>query len=235
MVIHRFEGQGRVVGLHSLPRAGKDTLAKELIEHHGFVRFSFAGPLYEEVSAAFGAPVDLLESDDWKKRPQMSLALINCNDPAFRGLMESLGFHLNEPLTSRQVLQNWGTEYRRHQNKSYWTDQMYDRLGAFFERDPKTGYASNNKRAVITDARVYKDGEGNVSYDEAELLDEFSHYAGVQYRMIEIVREGTQGSEHSSDLRFPDPDIHLTITNDSTPEQMRLNVVAYLRQEGLEI
>jgi len=234
MVIHRFEGKGCLLGLHSLPRAGKDTLAKELIEHHGFVRFSFAGPLYEEVSQAFGAAIELLESDDWKKRPQKSLALLNCNDPAFRGLMESLGFTMDEPLTSRQILQNWGTEYRRHQNKSYWTDQMWDRLGAFFERG-EDGYASNENRAVITDARVYKDGEGEVSYDEAELLDEFGHMAGVKYRMVEILRDGTQGSEHSSDLRFPDPDIHLTITNDSTPEQMRLNVVAYLRQEGLEI
>jgi hypothetical protein len=222
-----------IIALHAQPRAGKDTLGKELIKHFGFVRFSFAGPLYEEVSAAFDAPIELLESDDWKKRPQKSLALINCADGEFVTLMLGLGFTLVEPLTSRLILQHWGTEYRRHQNKSYWTDKMWERLKAFFECGDSL-VAQADVRAVITDTRVYRDKEGKISHDEAEVLKEFGWSAGVPQKLIEVVREGCEHTGHSSDDRFPVEMIDETVFNTSTPTWMLTQLTSYLQDEGLE-
>lgn len=225
--------KGIIIALHSLPRAGKDTLAKELIQHFGFKRFSFAGPLYEEVSAAFGAAVELLEQDEWKKRPQASLALRNCNEPEFVELMLGLGFTKEEPLTSRIILQKWGTEYRRHQDKDYWTLQMWERLQVHF--DCKGSISVNGARAVITDTRVYRDAEGALSYDEADLLEEFSHTREVAYRMIELERDGCEGNGHSSDERFPVEKIHRTVYNTDTPTVMLNQLTAYLQSEGMEL
>lgn len=225
---------GMIIALHAKPRAGKDTLGKELIERFGFVRFSFAGPLYEEVSAAYDAPIELLESDDWKKRPQKSLALINCADKEFVALMLSLGFTLVEPLTSRTVLQHWGTEYRRHQQKDYWTDRMWERLKEFFECGEGL-LAQADGLAVITDTRVYRDKEGELSYDEAEVLKEFGWSAGVPQRLVEIVRDGCEHTGHSSDDRFPFEMIDRTVYNTDTPAMMLDQLTAYLQDEGLEL
>lgn len=225
--------KGVIIALHAAPRAGKDTLAKELIEHFGFVRFSFAGPLYEEVSLAFGASVELLESHDWKTRPQKSLALVNCNDPTFRELMLGKGFTLDEPLTSRVILQRWGTEYRRHENKDYWTDQMWTRLQKHF--DCVGSISVNGARAVITDTRVYKDADGYLSYDEAELVREFADSTDLFGRLVEIVRDGCEGNGHSSDERFPVGFIDRTVYNTDTPTVMLNQLTAYLESENLEL
>lgn len=220
---------GMIIGLHSQPRAGKDTLAKELIRHFGFVRFSFAGPLYEEVAQAFGVSVELLESNEWKTRPQKSLALMNCTDQEFvevaltRGGVDSD----DQALTSRRVLQLWGTEYRRHQQKDYWTNQMWERLKEFFGCG-KDLAATYDVRAVITDTRVYRDVNGDASYDEAEILKEFGWSAGVPQCLIEIVREGTEHTGHSSDDRFPATMIDHTIYNTDTPTALLNQLTAYI-------
>lgn len=222
-----------IIALHAQPRAGKDTLGKELIKHFGFVRFSFAGPLYEEVSAAFDAPIELLESDDWKKRPQGSLRLINCTDPDFCEVAKAHGIAVEEPLTSRQVLQLWGTEYRRHQQKDYWTNKMWERLKEFFECGDDL-VARADVRAVITDTRVYRDKEGEISHDEAEVLKEFGWSAGVPQRLVEVVREGCEHTGHSSDDRFPAEMIDETVFNTGTPTWMLNQLTSYLQNEGLE-
>lgn len=222
---------GILIGLHSEPRAGKDTLAKVLGQHYGFRRFSFAGPLYAEVAAAFDVALGDLESDDWKKKPQAALALCNCNDPVFREGMISRGFTLDEPLTSRCVLQQWGTEYRRHQQEDYWTSKLVEGLHDFFDTKPgqdRKAFPARDVAAVITDTRVYTKEDGTLVYDEAEVLAHFAKEVDIEHHLVEIKREGTVHTGHGSDNRFPDHMIHTTIHNNGAPGDMLEQIRAHL-------
>ena len=51
----------QVVGVCGLPGCGKDALASMLVEHHGFVRLSFASRLKDVVACVFGWDRGMLE------------------------------------------------------------------------------------------------------------------------------------------------------------------------------
>lgn len=119
---------------------GKDTLAAFLVKNHGFTRVAFADALYVEVSEAFGVTVEHLQCRETKETPQERLSLFYCKDTAFNmvamELLVNQGFKgtIDElsmlPLSPRQVLQWWGTEYRRVAcgKDSYWLDIIQDKV-----------------------------------------------------------------------------------------------------------
>ncbi len=135
-----------VLGLAGQARSGKDTVAAYLAKKYGFIPFSFSDALYTEVAEAYGlrddvpyredAPHiserDMLRSRAHKEVPTERLALKNCDyspfyclaadllDPALNLGGEAV-FHA--PLSPRQVLQWWGTEFRRAQDPDYWLKQ----------------------------------------------------------------------------------------------------------------
>jgi hypothetical protein len=212
---------GHIVALHSLPRAGKDTLAGLLAEAYGYTRVAFATALYKEVSEAFDASVELLQSHDWKTRPQKSLALLNCSDRDFVRVALGQGIAVGEPLTSRQVLQLWGTEYRRRQNKEYWIDQLDEELSRLYWDEGKRLFA-------ISDTRVYYDEKGLPQYNEAEFIIQRCAELGVGYAMVEVVREGVIHTGHGSDDRFPDCFITNTVHNNGEPADMLPQIAPFI-------
>ena len=120
-----------ILGLAGEPGCGKNTIAGYLTARYGFVQFAFSDALYHEVAEAYGLEnEDLLR--DWvtKELRTERLALEHCRDKQFAERMENAavvsswageGLHeLDSPLSPRQVLQWWGTEYRRAQDKNYW-------------------------------------------------------------------------------------------------------------------
>jgi len=121
-----------VLGLAGQAGVGKDTVADHLVRAYGFVRVGFADALYAEVQAAYGLPdQSLLRDRATKETPTERLALVNCQSDEFIGVgiryFEHESRHLHElPLSPRQVLQWWGTEYRRAQNDHYWLDRAED-------------------------------------------------------------------------------------------------------------
>jgi hypothetical protein len=115
----------QLIGLHGRAGAGKDTFADFLVAERGFVKRGFADPLYEEVSSAFGVTVEWLKNRDRKELPQPELALWHCIDPDFYSLAAlPLDCDYDAPRSPRQILQLWGTEYRRYGNENYWLDKM---------------------------------------------------------------------------------------------------------------
>lgn len=211
---------GHIVGLHAEPRAGKDTLAGLLVDNYGYTRLAFATALYREVSEAYGASVELLQTDDWKKRPQGSMALVNCTDHDFVKVALSLGYAFGEPLTSRQVLQLWGTEYRRHQNKDYWVDRLDEELTNLYD--------DGVRLFAISDTRAYHAPDGSPIYNEAEYILTRCTELGVGYAMVEILREGTVNTGHSSDTRFPDDYITNTVHNNGEPTDMLPQIAPFI-------
>lgn len=136
-----------LIGLCGGKGEGKDTFAKYLIEHYGFIRVAYGDALYEEVAEAYGTTVEALNERATKETPQPQLALRCCKDPAFVRVMLELRpndidvqAYLQLPRSPRWTLQYWGTEYRRAQNDRYWLDIVERKLETI-------------SRAVVTDVR----------------------------------------------------------------------------------
>lgn len=124
-----------VLGLAGPAGAGKDTVADYLVSTYGFVKFAFSDTLYAEVQHAFGLPdQSLLRDRDTKEKPSTRLTLNQCHDLDFVGLFARSGgaisvrenIQADTPLVPRQLLQLWGTEYRRAQNPNYWLNRAED-------------------------------------------------------------------------------------------------------------
>jgi hypothetical protein len=141
------------IALCGLAGVGKDTVADTLVTHAGFTKMAFADALRREVAAAFrlGGYEHILSDRPNKERPQALLALCQCTDAAF---VELVAAHEQTPShyefmrrfrSPRQILQLWGTEYRRTQQPDYWSGRAVHRIDAM--------RASGRERIVITDCR----------------------------------------------------------------------------------
>jgi hypothetical protein len=171
----------RIIGLTGLRGSGKDTVAG-LLGSAGYKRIAFADALYEEVSEAFGVPIEVLQNRATKETPLFALALSRCKDKVFvanrfaypdratdrapfeqfmAGLAED-EVRLRLPRSPREILQYWGTEYRRLGiSDDYWREIIARRINDF-----------PHERLVITDVRFP---------DEAKLV---SSAGGVVLRTV---------------------------------------------------
>lgn len=146
-----------IVALTGLAGVGKDTVADYLVEHHGYTKLAFADALRDEVGRAFDVSVKLLTQRETKEHPMSALALRRCMDGEF---VNRIWVHLDKldlsaPRSPRQIMQWWGTEYRRANNPHYWLD-------AFTTQFVKA-HSEGQHRFVVTDVR---------RANEAELLRE---------------------------------------------------------------
>jgi len=124
----------KVWGIVGWINSGKDTVAERLVNHYGFQRLSFAGPLKDAVSDIFGWDRNLLEG----------------NTPASRRWRETRdewwSRRLDNPLlTPRWVLQNMGTEVmRQHFHTDIWLAAVEKRIQQALDTD---------QNVVISDCR----------------------------------------------------------------------------------
>lgn len=141
-----------VIALSGPASCGKDTAADLLVTHCGFTKMAFADPLKLEVSEAFGIEPLYLSRRETKEHPMSSLALRRCTHDGFVARLilthNALGqpLDLDVPRSPRQIMQWWGTEYRRHQAPDYWSRSMSRRI-AYLLNERLTN------RIVITDCR----------------------------------------------------------------------------------
>lgn len=202
----------QVVGLVGLRGSGKDTAAQFLVEK-GWQRLAFADALYIEVANAFGVAVEFLQCRETKETPLPELALVNCTDMIYVGVFlayenerlsaEGADIPLISKLTlersPREILQVWGTEYRRkHYADSYWRDQVYQIIRA----QPDVNF-------VVTDVRFP---------DEAKLVEET-----LGGQLGRIVRPGLAGADdkalqHSSEVAMRDYPIETVFQNEEGDE-----------------
>lgn len=144
-----------LLGLTGLANAGKDTVAQLLSIHTGAARFAFADGVYEEVGRAFDvSSTAILGLRATKETPMDCLALYRCMD---RGFVDALPAHIrSEPYKARSprnILQWWGTEYRRVQNPGYWvTAAQQTILSLWAQPMPPSGI-------VVTDVRFPNEAE----------------------------------------------------------------------------
>lgn len=98
----------KIIGLHGLPRSGKDTVAKILIDAYGYERIAFAEPLKKAAAVLLDRPMcecnGLTESGEVYDR---------------EAVMPEWGFSM------RWFLQTFGTECLRQQiREDFWTKRL---------------------------------------------------------------------------------------------------------------
>lgn len=146
-----------IIALCGYAGVGKDTVADLLVTQLNFRKLAFADALRGEVSEGFGVDMRCLVDPSTKNWPMGALALYRA-DPNFHNAMiagwaeGSVQIEdgtrervITAPRSPRQILQWWGTEYRRKQDPNYWTRQLTARITAY--------QRNGERRFVITDCR----------------------------------------------------------------------------------
>ena len=146
-----------IIGLTGLAGAGKDTVADTLVTHAGFRKIAFADALRLEVAGAFnlGDQMGILTDRETKEQPCNALRFSRCNEMRFIEVMydkhsgEQPDFDYDEwsatPRSPRNVMQWWGTEYRRAEQEHYWATKVAIRISQCLP--------GGQDRWVITDCR----------------------------------------------------------------------------------
>lgn len=151
-----------IIALTGYAGAGKDTVADLLVTHCGFRKLAFADALRAEVAEAFGIDVADLTHRSTKDVPMGALCLSNAPHGLVGSLLREIGpggpgapfdlqAFLAAPRSPRQILQWWGTEYRRAQAPDYWTHIVSKRI--------RWHMLQHERRFVITDCRFDNEAE----------------------------------------------------------------------------
>lgn len=151
-----------IIGLCGLAGVGKDTVGELLATHAGFRMMAFANSLRGELVDAFHVESLVFTRREFKEQPLPELALSRTLDKAFLGaVLQHLaetepGVPANEQLTRhrtpRQIMQLWGTEYRRAGNADYWANHVRDHIGYLMDERLERNF-------VVTDVRFANEAE----------------------------------------------------------------------------
>lgn len=196
--------------------AGKDTAADILVRFARFEKIAFADALRAEVSEAFdiAAQGRILFDREHKEQPHDALALRHCRQFGFIGAV-AMATHatvnsswLDAPRAPRQILQWWGTEYRRAQDPRYWVKAMASRL------DLLKTMPSRPHRFVITDCRF---------------PNEYAYVRTVGGRMWRMHRPGLPDVEngHASANALANIPAEVDVHNDGSFDQLRNQVLRH--------
>lgn len=120
-----------IIGLSGFIGSGKGTVAKRLVNHHGFVELSFASHLKDVIAVMFGWPRKMLEGDTHESRVWREQL-----DPFWSEL-------LGRNWSPRIAMQVIGTDVVR--------DKFYD--GMWVANVLKTVQQNPNANYVISDVR----------------------------------------------------------------------------------
>lgn len=188
--------------------AGKDSAADVLVRYARFEKLAFADALRAEVAQAFDieSQPGILHDRALKERPHEALALRHCRSFCFIGAV-AIATHarvdsawLDAPRSPRQVLQWWGTEYRRAEDPQYWIRALASRVDV--RRQAGIG------RIVLTDCRF---------------PNELAYVRGAGGLLWRVQRPGLAAVEgsHASATSLADAPADADLANDGTREALR--------------
>ena len=112
-----------IIGFVGLKQVGKTT-ACEYLEGYGFVRHSFKKALVDEIKKNFPDLLQVMLGIDHGQ--EGTYTAFDLDTPDYVLTVDDL-FDRKPPLM-RALLQNYGTEVRRGDNKNYWVKQWKDTL-----------------------------------------------------------------------------------------------------------
>jgi len=182
-----------ILGLTGYAGAGKDTVADLLVTHARFRKMAFADALRAEIAEGFGLLPDDLAQPHTKNVPTPALRMRNAPRDFLAAVVLSLSAAapdhrtplspewLDANRSPREIMQWWGTEFRRAQHPNYWSRVLLSRL--------TEAHRAGGSRFVITDVRFD---------NEAEAL---RSAGGV---MWQITRPGITGQAEGSHISATD-------------------------------
>lgn len=141
----------KIIGFVGFKQVGKSTAARYLEETHGFVRHNFKDALVAELKENFpDLLVSIMETEN-DMRGYLNDVGIPTKELCFEDLFTE------KPPLVRTLMQNYGTEVRRKDKDSYWTDKWVTKLW-------KLG---SDKDVVVDDVRFLNEasrvkGQGGV-------------------------------------------------------------------------
>ncbi|MGV0982364.1 MAG: hypothetical protein ACOYB0_08390 [Polynucleobacter sp.] len=192
-----------VIGMTGYARSGKDTAARAIkqIDPGAAVR-AFADALRVEVARAFELPTIAFTSDEYKDIPLVECAIERCTDARFVTRMKSIGQSLTDYRAPRDLMQLWGTEYRRAlDGDAYWIDRLFNWFRT--QRDAPTTW-------VIPDVRYPSEATA------------IMNQGGEVWRIVHpnVGRRST----HSSELYVPHIAMTRVVFNDGTADELMAKV-----------
>lgn len=152
-----------IIGLTGFAGVGKDTVADLLVAHLGFRKLAFADALRAEVAEGFQVDPVYLSHPSTKHHAITALAMNRAPHDFLAAVAMTVGNDgrdqhghlspawLTAPRSPRQVLQWWGTEYRRKRDARYWTRIVLDRLAIM--------HRNGAARFVLTDVRFENEAD----------------------------------------------------------------------------
>ena len=186
---HRLQAVS-LIGLTGYMGVGKDAAAA-LLFMLGFHRRAFADSLRDEVANFLNKPGELEFPGFPESMPlRLEELLQEYRLPFYRSIQDPV-WQKPTPPAMREILQLWGTEYRRRQDPNYWTRKTLSNLPA---------------KTVISDLRFP---------NEAQAVRD---KGGVIWRIVRRSVEAT--SDHSSEVLQRDIKVDSTIENDGTLYQL---------------
>jgi len=222
----------RFIGLSGSVGVGKDTIADYLVAEKGFLKFSFSDALYAEVSEAFDVGLPTLKTRATKEEPTYSLSLRLCKDTEFvtmvrnqiiEGLDEYREAVWHRPRSPREILQLWGTLYRREQDPDYWVKKAEETVTAFF--------ASLALFARDGSIQGYRDAPGlvntSVRFPNERAL--FDKYDGEVWHVYRPGYYSGPGEEFESELTLPIETGDRIMINNSNVDRLSTGVDIMLR------
>lgn len=227
-----------VLGLGHKSRNGKDSFAAAVDAHyatqyyaaakHGLTRYkpvvvqqlAFADALYREVNEFLHAFKDSKVGPNW-----MHATMTDANDNTVVQIPEWVTPDPNPEVSKRapygkhgKLLQWWGTEYRRAQNKNYWVDQWKAAI------NPKADIVLTTDMRFLNEAKAIKDAGGYTV--RVSRLD--AH--GAQF--LDVNRDSLHRSETELDSYNYDYQITVKTGDQVLLEEYAITLVQYLRAKG---
>ena len=147
-------------------------------------------------------PIEFLKNRDTEVSPTPRLALGRCTDKAFRKTVIRVCGVPGIEIMWEQILQWWGTEYRRAQCKTYWIDKVRNRILS----------CATKQDWVVTDVRFQ---------NEAGLVQELGGQIGL------VLRPGIKPvANHVSEEFWQTCSPDIVIRNDGTLDDLLADVCA---------
>jgi hypothetical protein len=188
--------QYAIVGLVGRAGAGKDTCARILAEHHGFVPMAFATPVRSEIALSFGVDPRIFIGRDEKERRTISLAIGRSDDARFISHMAAIGLDVTAPRSPREIMRWWGTDYRRQlDGDHYWIHRAHEVIESLH----RAGW----RRIAVTDVRFV---------NEAHFLSAF----GAEIWRIRRRASDTVSINHQSEAEMEAIQPNRVILNDDS-------------------
>lgn len=150
------------IGLTGYAGVGKDTVADLLVTHLRFTKLAFADALRAEIAEGFSIDPVYLSHPSTKNHAMTALAMNRAPVEFLAAVAMNIGEEgrtngklsnawLGAARSPRQIMQWWGTEYRRRQHPRYWTRVMAERIVQLHDL--------GHWRLVVTDVRFENEAD----------------------------------------------------------------------------